>query len=341
MKLTSRDANRYFAKPDPSRTGLLIYSADAMRVALKRQEVIEALLGPNGEEEMRLTRIPGGELRKDPAMLLDAVKSISFFPGPRVAFVENATDASAPAIANALQDWSDGDAQVIVTAGQLKASSKLRKLFENHPNAYAVGLYDDPPTREEIEAELARSGLTQVDPQAMTDLTTLSRELSPGDFRQTLEKLALYKLNDPDPASSDDVAACAPATSEAALDDILNIVAEARTAEIGPILNKLQAQGVNAVSLCINATRHFRTLYAAAADPGGAAQGVARMRPPIYGPRRDRMIRQAQAWGAPKLETALTLLTDTDLQLRSAGQRAPAMALVERMLIRLAMLARR
>lgn len=340
MKLTGRDANRYFSKPDPSRTGLLIYSADAMRVALKRQEVIGALLGPNGEEEMRLSRIPGAELRKDPAMLLDAVKAISFFPGPRVAFVEDATDAIAPAIANALQDWAEGDAQVIVTAGQLKATSKLRKLFESHPNAYAVGLYDDPPSREEIEAELARSGLAQVDPQAMTDLTNLSRELAPGDFRQTLEKLALYKLNDPGPANSGDVAACAPATTEAALDDILNIVAEARAGEIGPVLNKLKAQGVNAVSLCINATRHFRALYTAASDPGGAAQGVARMRPPVYGPRRDRMIRQAQAWGAPKLETALTLLTDTDLQLRSAGQRAPAMALVERMLIRLAMLAR-
>ena len=341
MKLTGRDASRYFAKPDPSRTGLLIYSADAMRVALKRQEVIEALLGPNGEEEMRLTRIPGAELRKDPAMLLDAIKAISFFPGPRVAFVEDATDALTPAIANALEDWSEGDAQVIVTAGQLKASSKLRKLFEGHPNAFAAGLYDDPPSREEIEAELVRSGLTQIDPQAMTDLTNLSRELSPGDFRQTLEKLALYKLNDPSPGNSEDVAACAPATTEAALDDILNIVAEARAGEIGPVLNKLQAQGTNPVSLCINATRHFRTLYAAASDPGGAAQGVARMRPPIYGPRRDRMIRQAQSWGAPKLETALTLLTDTDLQLRSAGQRAPAMALVERMLIRLAMLGRR
>ncbi|CUH64582.1 DNA polymerase III subunit delta [Thalassovita gelatinovora] len=339
MKLTGRDANRYFTKPDPARTGLLIYSADAMRVALKRQEVIEALLGPNGEEEMRLSRIPSAELRKDPAMLLDAIKAISFFPGPRVAFVEDATDTIAPAVANALQDWTAGDAQVVVTAGQLKATSKLRKLFENHSNAYAVGLYDDPPSREEIEAELARSGLTRIDPQAMTDLTTLSRELSPGDFRQTLEKLALYKLNDGDPANSADVAACAPATSEAALDDILNIVAEARSGEIGPILNKLKAQGVNAVSLCISTTRHFRTLYAAAADPGGAANGVARMRPPIYGPRRDRMIRQAQNWGPAKLETALTILTDTDLKLRSAGQRAPAMALVERMLIRLAMLA--
>ncbi|WP_323781213.1 DNA polymerase III subunit delta [Thalassovita sp.] len=341
MKLTGRDANRYFTKPDPARTGLLIYSADAMRVALKRQEVIEALLGPNGEEEMRLSRIPGAELRKDPAMLLDAIKAISFFPGPRVAFVEDATDAIAPAVVNALQDWTAGDAQVIITAGQLKATSKLRKLFENHSNAYAVGLYDDPPSREEIEAELARSGLTQIDPQAMTDLTTLSRELSPGDFRQTLEKLSLYKLNDPSPANSEDVTACAPATTDAALDDILNIVAEARSGEIGPILNKLKAQGINAVSLCISATRHFRTLYAAAADPGGAAQGVARMRPPIYGPRRDRMIRQAQGWGPAKLETALTILTDTDLKLRSAGQRAPAMALVERMLIRLAMLAGR
>jgi len=39
------------------------------------------------------------------------------------------------------------------------------------------------------------------------------------------------------------------------------------------------------------------------------------------------------------LETALTLLTDTDLHLRSASQTAPAMAVMERALIRLAMLA--
>ena len=51
------------------------------------------------------------------------------------------------------------------------------------------------------------------------------------------------------------------------------------------------------------------------------------------------MIQQAKAWGLPRLEQALQMLTDTDLQLRSAGQRAPQMALVERMLIRLSMLA--
>ena len=94
------------------------------------------------------------------------------------------------------------------------------------------------------------------------------------------------------------------------------------------------------MSLIISATRHFRALYTAAADPGGAAAGIARMRPPIFGPRRDRMLRQAQTWGADKLEQALTGLTDTDLKLRSAGQHAPAMALVERLFLRLAMLGR-
>ena len=132
MKLSPRDAPAYFARPDPDKTGLLIYGNDAMRVALRRQEVIAALIGPAGEEEMRLTRLQGAELRKDPALLLDAIKAQSFFPGPRVAFVEDASDAIAPVMTNALADWQAGDAQVVVTAGALKPASKLRKLFEAH-----------------------------------------------------------------------------------------------------------------------------------------------------------------------------------------------------------------
>lgn len=341
MKLPPRDAPRYFAKPEPQRMGLLIYGADAMRVALRRQEVIAALIGPQGEEEMRLARINAADLRKDKAMLSDAIKAQSFFPGPRVAFVEDATETLAPVIITALSDWQEGDAQVIVTAGTLKATSKLRKLFEAHPNAYAAAIYDDPPTKAEIEAELARAGLGDVSPVAMTDLAALARSLDPGDFRQTIEKLGLYKLGDDTPLDSEDIVACAPASTEADLDEVLNIVSEARPGEIGPVMRRLRAQGVQPVGLCIGATRHFRTLYAAASDPGGAAQGIARVRPPVFGPRRDQMLRQAQKWGAPKLQKALSLLTETDLKLRSAGQTAPDMALMERALVRLAWMAGR
>ena len=111
------------------------------------------------------------------------------------------------------------------------------------------------------------------------------------------------------------------------------VVAEARAAEIGPVMQKLMAQGVTPVSLCIGAMRHFRTLYRVACDTSG--------RPSVFGPNAQRMIAQARSWGPARLETALTVITDTDLQLRSAGQHAPGMALVERAFIRLAMLGAR
>ena len=333
MKLSGAQANGYFSKPDTNKTGLLIYGGDAMRVAIKRQEVIAALLGPAGEEEMRLTRIPASDLRKDKAMLMDAVKAIGFFSGTRAAFVEDANENVAPMILAALEDWEQGDAQIIVTAGALKPTSKIRKAFEAHSNAFAVGIYDNPPTREEIEKTLRDAGLTAPTGDVMGVLTNLAQALDPGDFRQTVGKITLYKLNDTTPLCADDIAACAPTSTEADIDDILMVVGDARAEQIGPVLRKLQAQGVNAVTLCIGAMRHFRSLHRVACDTTG--------RPNVWGPNKDRVISQARQWGPARLETALTVLTDTDLKLRSAGQNAPAMALVERAFIRLAMLGSR
>lgn len=339
MKLSGAAASRYFAKPDPARAALLIFGADAMRVALKRQEVIAALVGPQGEAEMRLTRIPAADLRKEPALIQDALKAQGFFPGPRVAFVEEAGDLLTPNLGAALAEWRPGDATLIVTAGNLTKASALKKLFEDHPNAYAAGIYDDPPTREEIEGTLARAGLKSIDRAATDDLFALARDLDPGDFRQTVEKLALYKYADATAVTAADVAACAPLTIEADVDDVLNAVAEQQAGAIGPLIRRLEGQGTSPVTLCIGAMRHFRTLHAAASAPGGPAEGIARMRPPVFGPRRDRMLKQAQTWGMHRLEQALSILIDTDLTLRSSS-RAPAMAVMERALIRLAMMRR-
>ena len=328
MKISTRDANALFARPDADKAGLLIYGTDGMRVALKRQEYLANLLGPGAEEEMRLTRIQGAELRREPALLLDAVKATGFFPGPRAVLVEDATQLNADTVAQALADWRPGDAQIVVTAGDLKPTAKLRKTFEGARTALAAAIYDTPPDRAAIDAML-RDARLDPDADAMAALLDLSRALDPGDFRQTVEKLSLYKLGDPTPVTPADVAACAPMSTEADVDDILQVVAEARTAEIGPVMARLQAQGANPVSLVIQANRHFRTLYRIAASPGA----------PLWGVRdRDRAQRQARAWGAEKLQTALGVLTDTDLALRSAGQTAPQLAVVERSFIRLAML---
>ena len=336
MKLSGSDAVRYFAKPDPARAGLLIFGADPMRVALRRQQVIRALVGPEGEAEMRLTRLAASDLRRDPAALIDALKAQAFFPGPRAVFLEDATETTAMPLKDALADWQPGDAALVVTAGGLTGKSALKKLFDDHRNAVCIGLYDEPPSREEIEALLAAAGLGNLGHDAMAAVQGLARELDPGDFRQTVEKIGLYKWGDTTALSASEVAALAPVTIEAEVDDIIAAVADGQTEKVGPLIRRLAGQGTNAVTICIGALRYFRGLHKATCDPAGISAGIAKTGG--YRPRHDAMARQAGAWGVHKLEEALTALVETDLTLRSAGQRAPAMALIERALIRLAML---
>lgn len=340
MKLTPRDAGAFLSRPDPRCPGLLIWGDDPMRVAERRARVVMAQVGPQGDVEMRLDRMQGADLRRDPASAAMAIKAQGFFPGPRALIIDEATDGCTEGLAAALADWQPGDALLVATAGALTTASKLRKLFEGDKRAFALAVYNDPPGRAEIEAMLRAEGLGAVPPDAMRDLLALAQGLEPGDFRQTLTRIALYKLNDPAPLSPAEIADLAPQSSEAEVDDALAALAEGRVADLAPILSRLAAQGVAPVTVFIGATRHFRTLHALISAPGGPQQGIDRLRPPVYGPRRDKLLRQAQVWSLERVEEALRDLTATDLTLRSST-RAPVRALAERALIRLARLAGR
>ncbi|WP_179378145.1 DNA polymerase III subunit delta [Jannaschia marina] len=326
MNLRGAAATKFFAKPDAGTAGVLVYGSDAMRVALKRQEFIANYAGPDAEQDMRLTRMTGAEAKSDPTAVLDALKAVGMFPGPRVVFVDSATELQAAPILNALQDWAEGDAALVVTAGALKKTSKLRKAFEAHPKAGAVGLYDDPMGREEIDALLASEALSLTG-EARRDLDALAQALDPGDLRQTITKIALYANGEEvTPAI---VTAMAPATVDADMDEVILAAADGRAERIGPLMQRLAGQGIAPVTLVIFATRHFQQLLGLALGTGQA-----------WGPNRDALQRQARAWGTARTEGALALLMDTDLTLRSAS-RAPAMAVMERALIRLAMMARK
>jgi len=339
VKLTGRNAADFIRKPQATRAGILIFGADPMRVATARAQIVNALVGPQGESEMRLTRIAAGDLRKDPALVNDAVKAQGFFPGPRVALVEDATDGLSKLMTTVLEDWREGDAQLVVTAGQLTAKSALRKVFEGHSNSVGIALYDDPPNAEDVQILLDAAKLAIPNRDVMDAIMAMAHSLTPGDFRQTIEKLGLYKLGDPEPLSVADVALLAPQSADVDVDDILVVVAEGNSQMIGPVLRDLYAQGVFPITLCLGAMRHFRQLHVVASDPGGPGQGIGRLRPPVFGPRRDRLVRQASQWGRDRLERAIAALTDTDLTMRSASH-APQHALMERTLIRLAMMAR-
>ena len=338
MKLTNRDVVSFFRSPPKGITGVLIYGNDAMRVSDKRQQLIKSLLGPNADEEMRLARISRENLKKAPDQALDLCKAQGFFTGARALLIEEANDTIAEIISKAMDAWKDGDATIIVTAGSLKPSSSLRKFFEQQKNVFSVPIYDNPITKFDVEKIISDACLQNVTQESFSQLAEIALKLAPGDFKQCVDKLALYKLNDETPVTYQDIINCTPASNEADIDEVLNAVLAGNDFDVSQIVGRLRSQGILPVTLIIAATRNFKVVFSIISNPGGVNAGAAALRPPIYGPRKDALIKQAQKWGQEKIKMAIKILTATDLQLRSANQQAPQMALVERLFIRLAML---
>jgi DNA polymerase-3 subunit delta len=339
MKLAPREAGRFLDRPDPAVPGILIFGADPMRVAERRMRVVAAQIGPQGEADMRLDRLDGSELRRDGASVADALKARGFFPGPRAVLVDGATDGAAPALEAALAGWAAGDALLVVTAGELKPVSKLRKLFEGHRTALALAVYDDPPDRAEIERWLAAEGLTGLPPDAGRELVALGQALEPGEFRQTLTRIALYKLGDPAPLSLDEIATLAPPAPEAEVDELIAAVTGGERARIAPLVARLSGQGVNPVTICIALIRQLRVLHRLAGDPAGPERAAERLRPPLNFRVKGQVMAALRRWQPAKLDEALAEAVALDFALRSSAP-VPGRALAERALIRIASMAR-
>jgi DNA polymerase III subunit delta len=335
VKLSTRDAKAFLKRPDPAIAAILINGEDGARVAQARADLLATLLGPQGEAEMRLERLSGPDVRRDSALVLDALKAVGFFPGPRAVLVEEATDGVAPAVSSALDSWTPADARLVLAGTGLAAKGALRKLMESRRETAVITLYDDPLTDGEVVDMLRAAGLERSEAAAREHLVSLAHSLPPGDFRGLVERLSLHQLDSDGSLDLATVAALAPQAEEAEVDDLLAAVTAGRRDQIGPLLARLGAQGVGSVTVTIQALRHFRALLTVASDPGGVQAGLAGLRPPVGGPRRQALARAAESWRRERIEDALRTLIDLDLALRSGG-RVPDRALLERALMRLA-----
>lgn len=337
MKLTARESFRYCGAPDKTKAGLLIYGPDQAQIAQAKDKCVLAVAGKNGQAEMRTEKIEGERLRRDPESLGLAIKSRSFFAGPRAVCVDGASDILAKTIEEALAEWEAGDAMLIVTAGALRLTSRLRRLFESHRNTYAAPIYPNPPTAGEVEMNLREAGVSTVSAEARTDLLTLGRDLGPAEFQQLIHKISLYKRGDSSPLLSSEITGCAPEVIETTLDSLLEIVAAGHARQVGVAMKRLPSRASMPVSVSIAAKRLFRNIYQTACDPEGPRAGVLKLRPPVLGRRRDQMVRYANSWGRQGAEAVLIYLAKIDRDLRLGGG-IPANALIERAMLHVALM---
>jgi DNA polymerase-3 subunit delta len=358
VKLAGARAAAFCARPDArvlgSLTGALLHGPDAGLLALRRRELVDFV---TGGDDLRLTRLEPGAALKAPAEIDAALRARGFFPGRRVVLIEGARDALAGPLQEVLAamgaaDVSPGPAQdasrdalLIVTAEGLTARSALRKLFEGAAagggRLASLGLYPEPPGEAELAALLGQAGLAgRLTPEAAQDLAAVAAQADRGALLQLIEKIAVFALDRDEALGQEALAPLLPMVADGELDRLVEAVAEGRAEAVGPLIGRLASAGVGATGMLIATGRHFRQLLGLAAARDGIEAALARLRPPAPGPRGQVLAARARRWGPSRLESANRLLFQTDRVLRSPGDR-PDRALVERCLIRLAMMVAR
>lgn len=339
MKLNAAEAARLIDQPNRSLTGVLIYGADSVEVSERKQRLCRSLLGPEEGADLRLTRLAAANIRREPALVIDAMKALGFFEGPRVITVEDAGDGLSTALATALSENVPSDAYLVATAGPLPARSKLRKLFESATNAAAAPCYADRLSIDDIERMVSASPGARASVEALEALRSFSAAAGAGAARELIERLALYHLHDDGEITAENVESFGQGADEAEIDGLIDAAILGETGKISSMLRRLETQGLSSIAITRNLSWRFRQLHTVV-SAGASDAAISRLSPPVFGPRRERLVRAARSWPLKQLESALPLILDLDDQLRgSAG--VSGFALIERCLLKLSLTAAR
>ncbi|MEO0679626.1 MAG: DNA polymerase III subunit delta [Pseudomonadota bacterium] len=333
MKAAGARARAMLEAPPAGLCGFLLYGSDAAEVDAARAALCAALVASGGEGS-EVSAWDGAAARRDPAGLHAALRAAGLFGGRPVISLTAAGDGVGEALRGALDGLAEAGA-LVATAGQLPARSKLRKLFEDSPALLAASVEATPLTGEEIAARLTSRGAPSLSADALAALSDAALGLEPAELRNALELLALYMLGQAGPIEPVDVAACLPGALHGELDRALEAVAARRPGEAAEAMARAAEKGASPVAAAMMLGRHLRQIHALATAQDGPVAAAGRLRPPVWGPRRDALVDAARHWPPALAERALSLVLEAELSLRSTGG-APDFAAVQRLAVRTA-----
>ena len=181
-------------------------------------------------DPLRLVRLEGDAVARDPGALADEAYAISMFGGARAIWIDAQSRDLLPAL-EPLFARPPTDCAIVVKAGQLRKGTGLRAAFETSAARISIECYSDDANALEalIDAEARAAGLS-IDAEARAALVALT-----GADRQTtrgeIAKLMLY----------------AQGTSRITAEDVQAIVADAAPSNLDEVVDQALLGDLKAV----------------------------------------------------------------------------------------------
>ena len=316
---------------------ILLHGSNTFHIKEKCDEIVDLVCGPTGKIEMRVQKTTETNLLKSPDDLKILIKTSSFFPGKQVVIIEEATDKIEKILSTELQGWTNLDATIVVISKSLKANSKLRKLIDPNPKLLSFAFYDLTDNSNEVGKIIKNSGIKIEDTKVLKFLCEQDNFSTSEAFRNLIDTLTLFKYNDPEPLSFEDLELFVAQASDPSEIEMCNALAIGNYNRMLFILQNLFSKGTKANQIINAANRHFKLLYHISMDPSKIEETLNTSFPPLFGARRAQIIRQSHIWTRNKLERANLLIFEADKDLR-LSTKASMQTVTERCFLRISSL---
>jgi len=327
MKQAGDKALGFLRKPDPAIRAVLIFCEDE-GVASDGARDLMAAWAKAGE--LDAVTLNEEDIARSPSDFFDALEARPLLGGTPVLRVRISGEKSARTLIDAV-NFADNSpnrmaACLVVTAGSLRKSSKLRQAFEAGKHAACLQLFADTETDMTalVRDTLAGEGI-EIDPEALD----LCASGLPGHRRLAhaeIEKLALYGRDLGRAIEPADIRALSAGDVDHALGDLVSAMFAGERGFAIAQLERVSLSGQAPITVLRAIQREGQRMLTAYALGGAEGRDVgAKLRPPIFGPAWTPFARRLTQWPPHKLSRLLERVHDCEYDAKQSGPVATAL----------------
>ena len=267
-------------------------------------------------EEVSIT---GKSLDLNPDTLTTSANSISMFNSYKLIILESLKDKNVSELESVINS-APTQTMLIVKADNLKKTSKLRKLFENNAQCYALACYEDD----------AKSMMRLIDNFMKENNISIDRDIK-NYLMQTLstdrmisfnelQKISLFYANDDTTPNLEEIKNLLNDTSSNNLQKMNEAVMYGNTVKSSNILSKLLSEGSNPISILrslINYLKRLQKVKVEMKKGSNFDNAIKFLRPPLFWKDKENFQQHCLRWPLNKIERNLSQLLDTEIDCKT------------------------
>ena len=319
MKIAARDVSSLIKAPPAAYQHFLLHGSDT-GLMTERMRSIALNFCDNLDDPFSVERLDSTQIKEDPALLADAVSSLSFTGEARLVLVSGKGAELLKAVKSVLE-IDNAQGRMVITAYDVNSRHALVKLADSARNFASIACYpDEMRDLRTLATDIFAKDNIQCSPEAMA----VMMDRLGGDraaSRSELEKLVL--LAGPGGTLSEGQVNNALGDSSGSVTDgVLQAVFSGQIQAFEQAMRRVRQENIASIALQRSALSMMKAIFLIrlTMDQGQSLeQSMGQLRPPPHFKTKPLITKWATGFKTPAIRQQLDRLIDLELQLKSSS----------------------